>query len=229
METLDKLITWNSLRRSAKLARNVVETRVVFERSFWQSVVDNLFKPRIPTIPYVPERRRPPKVRLNVPSAWKGIEEILEDLIERFHVNTEICLEFGVEFGFSTVALSSFFNHVIGIDTFHGDKNTDNKQDIYQETVQRLSPYKNITLVRSDYRDFARENHGHFGLIHVDIVHTFADTFACGLWSARHSQCTIFHDTQSYPQVRRAVREIARATNKQFFNFKECRGLGILV
>jgi hypothetical protein len=134
-----------------------------------------------------------------------------------------------VEFGFSTVALSSYFDSVIGVDVFWGDRHTTNKQNIYDETKRGLAPYKNVELVRSDYRDFIQGEHGLFGLIHVDIVHTFADTYACGLWSARHSQCTLFHDTQQFPQVKRAVAEIARTTGKRFYNFDESFGLGILV
>jgi hypothetical protein len=90
-------------------------------------------------------------------------------------------------------------------------------------------PYANIQLIRNDYRDFIKQDHGTFGPIHVDIIHTFADTFACGLWSANHSQCTIFHDTESFPQVRQAVVEIARATGEKFYNFKESFGLSILI
>jgi hypothetical protein len=199
------------------------------ELAYWQSGLGSVAKPKIPTTPYVPDRREAPARRLDVPSAWEGIQNILSDIIERFHVKTDRCLEFGVEFGFSTVALSSYFDSVVGVDIFCGDIHTVNKENIYEETVSRLSPYTNIALVRSDYRDFIHSESGSFGLIHVDIVHTFADTFACGLWSARHSQCTIFHDTESFPQVKQAVVEVARATGKTFLNFEESFGLGILV
>jgi hypothetical protein len=169
----------------------------------------------------------PPR-RIEVASAWEGIPNILADIIERFKIDTTRCLEFGVEFGFSTVALSAYFDSVTGVDTFHGDLHTVNKDDIFEQTIQRLSPYPNIKLIRSDYRDFIKQDHGTFGLIHVDIVHTFADTFACGLWSANHSKCTIFHDTESFPEVRQAVLEVARATGKKFHNFRESCGLGIV-
>jgi hypothetical protein len=200
-----------------------------FERAYWQSVLDGIAKPRVPITPYVPGRRQAPARELQVVSAWAGIQNILSDLIEKYHIPTDRCLEFGVEFGFSTVALSSYFDSVIGVDTFQGDKHTVNKQNIYEETLARLSPYTNIELVRSDYRDFIQGEHGFFGLIHVDIIHTFADTLACGMWSAKHSQCTIFHDTESFPQVKQAVVEMARATGKRFYNFNESNGLGILV
>lgn len=203
--------------------------KVVRERAYWHSIIRSLGKPQIPIIPYIPDHRQAPQRRLDVVSAWEGIQDILADIIQRFHIDTERCLEFGVEYGFSTVALSSYFKSVTGVDTFTGDLHTANKQNIYQETLDRLAPYPNIQLVRSDYRDFIRSEHGTFGLIHVDIIHTFADTFACGLWSANNSACTIFHDTISFPEVKRAVLEIARATDKRFYNFAESFGLGILV
>lgn len=203
--------------------------RLSLERAYWKAVLDGLSKPKVSITRYVPRRREAPARELQVVSAWAGIPNILSDIIERFHIKTDRCLEFGVEFGFSTVALSSYFDSVIGVDTFQGDQHTVNKRNIYEETVRRLSPYANIELVQSDYRDFIQSEHGSFDLIHVDIVHTFADTLACGLWSAQHSQCTIFHDTQSFLQVKQAVTEIARTTGKTFYNFKESNGLGILV
>lgn len=199
------------------------------EPAYWKSVAGSLTKARIPVTPYIPNHLESPTRRLEVASAWDGIQNILSDLIARFHIRTEHCLEFGVEFGFSTVALSSYFKSVVGVDIFCGDKHTANHRDIYEETLNRLSPYPNIRLVRSTYQDFIEREQGFFDLIHVDIVHTFADTFACGLWSAQHSQCAIFHDTESFPQVKLAVTEIARTTGKKFYNFQESSGLGILV
>jgi len=201
----------------------------VLEFPYWQSVVSGLLKPRVPTLPYEPHRREPPKRKLQVRSAWEGIQDILADLIERFQVDTHRCLEFGVEFGFSTVALSSFFESVTGVDTFCGDRDTANKHNIFESTKSRLAGYPNIQLIKSDYKTFILGDHGTFGLIHVDIIHTYADTFACGYWSAKHSQCTIFHDTESFPQVRRAVADVARETGKKFYNYEKSHGLGILV
>lgn len=202
---------------------------MITELEYWRATVAGLRRPRVPIIPFVPHHLQSPPRVLQVDSAWKGIESILSDLIERFHIGTNRCLEFGVEFGYSTVALSSFFNSVIGVDTFAGDMHTANKRDVYEETVRRLSPFENVRLIRSDYRDWIQEDENSYDLIHVDIVHTYTDTFTCGLWSAAHSQCVIFHDTESFPTVRRAVIEVCRLTGKRFYNFKESNGLGILV
>jgi len=202
-----------------------------FEYAYLKSVLGGLAKPRIKVTPYMPKIRIQPSRRVEVISAWSGIEEIIPDLIERFDLGTESCLEFGVELGFSTVALSSYFASVTGVDTFQGDRHTKRTRDLFAETSERLASFDNIQLIRADYRDYTKtaDPDARYDLIHVDIIHTFADTYACGLWSAQHSKCTIFHDTQSFPAVKQAVREVARDTGKEFYNFKEFFGLGIVI
>jgi predicted O-methyltransferase YrrM len=202
---------------------------VIAEIEYWKSVVAGLVGPKVPVLPYVPEARQLPPRVLSPPTAWEGIESILGDLIRRFSIGTRRCLEFGVEYGYSTVALSSFFDTVTGVDTFCGDKHTANKSDIFAQTSARLARFNNIRLVRSDYREWIAKDDSSYDLIHIDIVHTYIDTFTCGLWSARHAQCVIFHDTLSFPAVKRAVLDIARQTGKRFYNFEESYGLGILV
>jgi hypothetical protein len=201
---------------------------VVADVGYWKSLFGSMAKPAVRVLPYVPERRKLPTRVLPVESAWKGIESILSDLIARFDIGTQRCLEFGVEHGYSTAALSSFFDSVTGVDAFLGDKHTFIR-DLYKETSSRLSGFENIQIVRSDYRDWIRNDNSFYDLIHVDIVHTYVDTFTCGLWSAKHSHCTLFHDTESFPAVKRAVIDIARESGKTFYNFEESYGLGILV
>ncbi len=195
----------------------------------WESVLHNLISSQVPVLPYVPERRELPPRVFRVSTAWKGIESILADLIRRFHVGSGRCLEFGVEFGYSTAALSCFFDEVTGVDRFTGDKHTANRRDIFSETSKRLSICPNVRLVRSDYRRWIARDHTLYDLVHVDIVHTYVDTFTCGLWSALHAPCVLFHDTVSFLEVRRAVSAIALLTGKRFYNFEESNGLGILV
>jgi hypothetical protein len=202
-----------------------------FEYAYLKSVLGSYLRPKIEVTPYVPLTRTPPPRSVEVFSAWKGLEEIIPDIMKRFDLGTERCLEFGVERGFSTAALSSYFKSVTGVDTFQGDKHTTVFEDFFVETSARLAPYGNIKVIRADYRDFIKtaDTTVPYDLIHVDIIHTFADTYACGLWGAQHSTCTIFHDTESFPAVKQAVREIARDTGKKFYNFEEFYGLGIVV
>ena len=201
----------------------------IAEREYWKSVFRELISARVPVLPYVPRRRELPARVLEPATAWKGIESVLGDLIQRFQLGTKRCLEFGVEYGYSTAALSCFFDSVVGVDTFMGDRHTLNKSDVFAHTSRRLAEFRNIELVRSDYREWIAKDGGSYDLIHVDIVHTYTDTFKCGMWSAMHAPCVIFHDTLSFPAVRRAVIDIARQTGKRFYNFRESYGLGILV
>jgi Methyltransferase domain len=203
--------------------------RVVTEIEYWKSVFNGLIAPKIAVLPYVPERRKLPPRVLPVPTAWKGIESVVGDLIQRFNVGTRRCLEFGVEHGYSTAALSCFFDTVTGVDTFRGDKHTRDTRELFAATSERLSRFDNIHLVRSDYRDWTAKDDSRYDLIHIDIVHTYIDTFACGLWSAQHAHCVLFHDTESFPAVKRAVIDVSRRTGKQFYNFVESNGLGILI
>ncbi len=178
---------------------------------------------------YRPRNLREPARRLDIISAWKGLESIIEDIIVRFHVGRARCIEFGVEFGYSTVALSSFFEEVIGVDTFEGDCHTTYRNDHYDETKERLAVYPNIRLVRSDYRDFIGQSNDRFDFAHVDIVHEYRETYECGLWAARHSDVAVFHDTESFPDVRRAVIDIAKTIQGPLYNYPLHHGLGIIV
>lgn len=202
---------------------------MIREAEYWKAFLASKVKSKVPVRDYKPRRNEPPARRVDVESAWKGIESILADLIEQFQLPGNNCLEFGVEHGYSTVALSCFFKSVTGVDTFTGDKHTQSSEDIYRQTVGRLSPFENITLVRSAFQDWIKKDNSFYDLIHIDIVHTYAATFACGLWSAAHARCVIFHDTESFPAVKQAVSDIARRTHKTFYNFQPSNGLGILV
>lgn len=179
--------------------------------------------------PYKPHQFYEPEKTLEVVSAWKGLEKIIGDIIAQFGLNGEKCIEFGVEFGYSAVVFSNYFKSVTGVDTFEGDIHTENKQEHFQQTSERLSGFPNIQLHKSDYRDWILHDHNRYNLAHVDIVHNYEDTFQCGLWAAQHSDCTIFHDTESFPDVRRAVKAIAKATGQQLYNYPHHFGLGILV
>jgi hypothetical protein len=178
---------------------------------------------------YQPRNLGKPARMLPIVSAWKGLEGLVPDIMERFHLGNDRCLEFGVEYGYSTVVFSNYFKQVTGVDTFEGDEHSKVKACHYEKTAESLKPYPNIELIRSNYQDFTARCNDRFDLIHVDIVHTYEHTYRCGLWSAQHSKCTLFHDTESFFDVKMAVVDIARATGKRFYNFRQCYGLGIVV
>src|SRR4051812_32676884 len=117
--------------------------KLELEYAYWKSLFADLGKSKVDIRPYVPKYRHMPERVLPLVSAWQGIESILAEMIERFNIGTDRCLEFGVEFGYSTVALSSFFHTVVGVDTFLGDRHTTSNRDLYEETVSRLSSFDN--------------------------------------------------------------------------------------
>lgn len=178
---------------------------------------------------YKPSKKVKPPHLIKVTTAWVGLEQIIEDILNRFDIGRDNCIEFGVEFGYSSVVFSNYFKQVTGVDTFEGDVHTINKLEHFEDTAQRLSPYPNIKLIKSDYKDWIANDKSLYNFAHVDIVHNYAETFECGLWAAQHSQCAIFHDTESFPEVRRAVKDIAKATGKQIYNYPYHHGLGIIV
>lgn len=175
---------------------------------------------------YTPKKIQRPSNILDVPSAWRGIESIIGDIITHFNIGTHNALEFGVEYGYSTVALSNFFTEVVGVDTFEGDKHTyDKNMDGLYEIVKELMP-KNVKLIQSKYQDYKDDTI--YDLIHVDIVHTYEDTYACGDWAMQHASCVIFHDTQSFNEVSMAVNDLAKKYGVIFHNYPFHHGLGIL-
>jgi len=179
---------------------------------------------------YVPKRfETPPKLINSHSKAWVGLEKIIADIISFSGIERNSLLEFGVEFGYSTAAFANYFKKVTGVDIFTGDAHAGFYGDIYSKTSDNLKDFGNITLVRADYEDYIKKDQAFYDMIHVDIIHTYQDTYACGLWSAQHSRCTLFHDTQSFSAVKRAVAHVAKATNKKFYNYRKNNGLGILI
>lgn len=165
---------------------------------------------------------------VNVLSAWKGHEQIIPAIISQFNLNTDKCLEFGVDNGYSSAIFSNYFKHVIGVDYFEGDIHA-GLRDVYEETKQRLKRFDNIQIIKSSYQDYIKLDKEDYDLIHVDIIHTYEHTYECGLWAAQHAKCVIFHDTESFIDVRKAVRDIAKVTGKTFYNYPKHFGLGIII
>ena len=180
---------------------------------------------------YIPSIKHNPIVWDKYASAWGDIPTILKDIILRFKIKNNLCLEFGVEYGYSTSALSNYFKKIIGVDTFLGDVHTGPTEDHYERTKNELSAFKNIELVKSDFRDFTKieENNIIYDLIHIDIVHTYSETYECGEWSVLRSPITIFHDTESFEDVKQVCLDLSNKYNLDFYNYPYSNGLGILI
>jgi hypothetical protein len=181
-------------------------------------------------IEYIPEKRNNSLKLATDGSAWGDIPTIIGDIIERFDISTASAIEFGVEWGYSTSALSNYFEKVVGVDTFEGDIHSGFKHDTLEKTTEILKDFENIQLVQSSYQDYIsveRSERYNFG--HVDIVHTYEDTYKCGEWCVQNCDVVIFHDTTSFFDVHRACLDLARNYNLEFYNYRFSNGLGILV
>lgn len=164
------------------------------------------------------------------PSAWHGLETIVLDILNRFNIKRNFAIDFGVDHGYSTSVLSNYFTAVWGVDNFKGDDQTATKQqELFLLAQKNLAFFDNILLIQKDYKEFIQTKY-YADLIHVDITHDFNSTYACGLWAAKHSSITIFHDTESFPNsVKPAVELIAKELGKECYNFPKYNGLGIIV
>ena len=179
-------------------------------------------------IEYVPKIRDTPKI-LNVVSAWGDIPTIIKDIIVTFNINPQTALEFGVEYGYSTSALANYFTKVIGVDTFKGDIHSYVKQNHHKMTENKLENYKNIQLIQLSYQDYIKTNNSIYDLIHIDIVHTYNETYECGEWAVNHSKVVIFHDTISFDEVKKVCYDLSTKYGLEFYNYPDSHGLGILI
>ncbi len=94
-------------------------------------------------------------------------------------------------------------------------------------TTETLKPWPNIALTQSTFQDFLTRCPYTPDLIHIDIVHTYPDTYACGCMSLAICDMVLFHDTESFPEVKRACEDLTRLFGIPFRNYYECFGLGI--
>ena len=180
---------------------------------------------------YIPVIRDEPRTNGSL-SAWGDIHTIIKDIIHRFDIKQGSALEFGVERGFSTSAISNYFSSMIGVDTFEGDQHAGYQNDpdgFYESVKGSMAPFRNTVLIKSLYQDYIKDNPELFDFIHIDIVHDYEHTYNCGEWSVNHAYVTVFHDTESFPDVKRACLDLAKKYDLDFYNYKPSHGLGILV
>lgn len=169
------------------------------------------------------------EVLSDVPSAWKGLENYIQSIISTYNITPNSVLEFGVDTGYSSYIFSKVFNKVIGVDHFLGDDFIKHPQgdDFYNNIIERFKN-TNVEIVRSSYQDYILKEDRKFDLIHIDISHTYEDTYACLEWSVFRSDVIIAHDTESFPEVKRAMLDIASKHELNFCNIDKFFGLGIL-
>lgn len=162
-------------------------------------------------------------------SAWKGLENYILPIINNFGIKTDTMLEFGVDYGYSTDVFSKVFKKVIGVDSFISDPCLGHDQgDIFYNNIKEQFKGSNIELCRSSYQDFIKDNNNRYDLIHMDIIHTYKETYECAEWAIMHSNVVLLHDTYSFPEIHRVCRDLSLKHKWGFINIKECHGLGVL-
>ena len=169
---------------------------------------------------------------ISVVSAWVGLEKIIKPIIHDFNLKNNFALEIGVDYGYSLGALSNVFDYVVGVDMFCGDFHAGTRsEDQYDLVSKSFSEQNNVKIIKSSYDEYfnSLENNIKFDLIHVDIVHTYEDTYDCGIKALNHANCIIFHDTESFPNVKKACEYISSKSGYSFYNYPFYHGLGILI
>tara|TARA_R110000868_G_scaffold133029_3_gene344403 strand:+ start:5408 stop:5953 length:546 start_codon:yes stop_codon:yes gene_type:complete len=165
----------------------------------------------------------------NAGSAWVGLEDYVNPIIEEFNIKPEKALEFGVDQGYSSYVLSKAFEKVTGVDSFVGDIHICKQQgDGFYESVKEQFLNTNVEIIRSSFEDFILTNKDRYDLIHIDIVHLYEPTYKCAEWSLDHSDVVILHDTMSHEAIYKVCVDLATAKGVNFYNIPEHYGLGIL-
>lgn len=167
--------------------------------------------------------------RDSISSAWKGLEDYINPIIDCFNIQPNTALEFGVDLGYSADIFSQVFNKVIGVDSFIGDCHIRHEQgDNFYHAVKDSFVDTNVEIIRSSFEDFIANNETLYDLIHIDIVHEYTPTFNCADWAIQHSNVVILHDTVSFPEIYKVCEDISYKHNAKFYNITEHFGLGIL-
>lgn len=164
-----------------------------------------------------------------VSSAWEGLEDYIFSIIDHCHVNLNNALEFGVDRGYSLHVFSKLFKKVIGVDAFVGDIHIIHQQgEEFYNSVKNSFNNTNVTIIRSLFQDFIKQDNSFYDLIHIDIVHEYVPTYECADWAMQHSNLVLLHDTISFPDIYKVCEDVAAKHNVLFLNIPHCHGLGIL-
>ena len=165
-----------------------------------------------------------------VESLWGNMHTLVEGILDDFGITPKLALEFGVYRGGSIAILAQYFEKVIGVDPFDRWQQQETE---YLKIYRSLCHLSNIHLIERTFQDYILQPvYDYYDLIHIDIgytIHDYESTYPCGEWSVQHSDCVIFHDTESFSEVKRACQELADKYGFEFHNYPYDSGLGILI
>lgn len=135
------------------------------------------------------------------PSAWKGLEVRFKELLGDMGPVRRV-IDLGVDYGFSTFQFATHYPdaEVIGIDDFtlHGDS---------EAWVRcHLNMFPNVRILKGSSAAIGRSFREPVDLLHVDADHSYesvTEDFCSWLHAVRPGGRVLFHDTTSFPSVRR--------------------------
>jgi hypothetical protein len=190
---------------------------------------------------YIPKSFTTPEILIDVPSAWKGLEGYIQPLMDELGIpygENAVFTEFGVEYGYSCIAFANFFGLVEAVDHFEGDihagERSTKQQFLDNIPAEFKGKIKVYPISYQDYFEYAPLKQPlakPIDLVHIDIIHTYEDTFACGqlAWIHLRPKAMLFHDTISLPEVAKACEDLAAKYGLRFLNIPFSYGLGILI
>jgi hypothetical protein len=173
-------------------------------------------------------------------SAWQGLENRVQDILELVHPINRI-VEIGVEYGYSLFSLSSAVPsaEVIGVDPYDtltteecrslkvlGSQAIIGSSEAKAWVTAHLQEFPNARLLTMTGEDALGAVQGPIDILHIDAIHTFdAVEKDFRLWEPklRRGGCVLFHDTVSFPND---VGRFFRSLPGRKVEFRECNGLG---
>lgn len=163
---------------------------------------------------YAQLREVRPHPAMDVASAWKGLENRFQDLIEPIG-NVSRVVEIGVEFGYSLFAFAQAMPQatILGVDPYEHviadeDGATTESQGAWRGSCEaerwvqeHLVNYPNVWLLRTTGTQAAKTISAPLDVVHIDSIHSYravAEDFAAWEPLLRLGGCVLFHDTVSY-------------------------------
>lgn len=207
--------------------------------SFHESGINHYLE-SYPRSKYSPIREVTPTASWLQPSAWRGLENRLQDLLQPVGAIDRI-VELGVEYGYSLFCLASAVPEaeVIGVDPYDtlppeerqllaplGSQAVIGSCDARAWTLDQLHHFANARLMIMTGEKAFAEVPGAIDVLHIDAVHTRDAVEAdFNRWEPkiRSGGCVLFHDTVAYAND---VGRFFQGLPGHKVEIPECNGLG---
>lgn len=244
VRTLPSLASLRRAAPDASIDRHLCERWIGMNADARVSVLHqsevNHYYSAYPRSKYARLREVIPSAAFDAPSAWRGLEQRFQDLLEDIDP-IRVVVEVGVEFGYSLFSFAAALPRamVVGIDPYQSLPFDEQKRlgrfgsagvvgnNEAEAWVRRFLPeFPNALLLRGTSEEIANRFNGQIDVLHLDAVHAYDYVRRdFDLWSpkVRAGGCILFHDTVSFPEdVGRLFRELP----ERKVHIGDCNGLG---